>query len=1400
MRRALIAALLMSFVGHAAALPIIPFLLSAAASGVFGAVVAGIITSTVAFGLSVGIAVIGGVEARRKARSANAAARAAYNAGLQDRTVSVLRGDPPWQVVYGRAIVGGAVADIFTTDKTARRENGSTYTKADAYKHLVIVLAAHECQAINEIYIDGVALGALDGAGAPTGGEFFRSGTSTDTRSVTFTTSVVLAETPLVVLQAWSGVEGGDASNLTAQTVTISGNTLTGPTGIEVRVDYTVALSSTAGAAMVRVSKHLGADAQVTSTYLSGLNATRYTANHRLRGLCYLVVTLDLEEQRFQGGPPNITADVSGRKIYDPRTTTTVWSDNPALCVRDYLIGPWGMEVVSGDVDDTSVIAAANACDELITLVEGATSTPNQKRFTCNGAVSTDGSVEASLEDLAKSMAGRVTYGAKWRVQAGTWTASVLSLTDDDLHGQIEIVQADTSMSELMNGIRGQHIKRGAQTPSDFNPYRNATFAAADGRDLWTTGNLPFTDELPRARNLCRIFVEANRSGQVIRYPAKLKAWPLEIGDRVTVTSAEYVLTAKTYRVTDWQFDLTSAVVLTLQEDDATIYDLADAAVADPTPNTDLPNPWAVAVVAGVSATSGTATLQRQGDGTIVPRVLVSWTAITDNGVTGGGHVLISWRLNGGTTWVTMEVAGSEINAYLADVREGDPIVVDVRARNVLGAVGPSAFVTHVVVGKSAAPSNVTNLAYAIKPGQVQITWDSCPDVDYAETELRFGASWAAGALLWIGAGREYQHPRPANGTYTVWAAHLDTSGNYSATPASLSVTVTDAIDPAAGLNGTRTAVLEMYRWASSVPVTFPAGTSTYTWATGQFTAPATLNSWAITPGAGTAGQTLYVCRQIYADTLTTATTVVTWSTSTAVPDGAAGADGVNGTRTAFLEVYQWAAATPTGFPSGTSTYTWATGAFTAPGTPNGWSVTPGAAVAGQTLWGCSQRFADTGTSATSVVTWSTSTAYAVGAAGTNGATGGAGAAGDSARVAYALYTGNPVPSGSSVAVVGTPPAGLPATNSWAFATAATAWSVGTQTPASGQAMFQTVGTYVAATNTTTWTVPFLSNLRVGNLSAISADMGTITAGNINTTGYVKVEGNASTTLRDTGGTATSMTTAVAANTALGAQVGIAGLSSSASGFGVYGETTNAGGGSAGVFGYGNFGVVGRSNGAGIGVNGQAGPTSGSRGVSGTSNAVSGTVGVEAVGQTAFGGIAFRAYGTSFFDSQITSTLAIGTAPFVITSTTKVVNLNVDQLDGNDWATPASIGSTTPNVGQFTYLSSGGYDADGANVRMKTNTGSTGIGAIFRNDGSDFYLLFTASGSANGAWNTLRPLTVNLTTGAVTASKLALTDMTVGTGAAVATFSGVKPGSLATNTWVEVTINGTVYDMPIWAR
>jgi hypothetical protein len=706
MRRALIiAALLLPAVAHADPISVFAAVLATTGSAAFAGGVAAVTSFLAANAFAVGLVavnVFGAASGRRKARKAAALQRAEYNASLQDRSVTTLSANPPWRIVYGRCITGGDIVAIFTSDKTGTRPNGASYTKPDALKHLVIVLAAHQVQAINEVFIDGVALGALDGSGWVTTGEFYKAGEATFRTVSIAPGGNYNAGTVVTVLDAWYTVGAGLEATTYPVTVTLtSGNTVINNGSAQtVEVRYTI----NATAARVRVSKQLGTDTQTVDTYLNSVAPTQWDSSCRLRGLAYVVLTLDLEEPRFQGGPPNVTFDVSGRLALDPRTATTAWTQNPAVLVRDFLTSPWGYACASTDIDTTLHNAAANACDVAISLDVGGVVTTGQPTYTCNGAFTTADSREAVLEDLCESMAGFASYGATWGIVAGAWTAPVMTLTDDDLDGQLEVVQAGAGMEALFNGLRGQYIAAGKATPSDFDSYANATFVAADGQALWSDIALPFTNNKARARNLARVFVERNRDGLVIRYPAKLRAWPLQIGDRVTVTSAEYGFSAKPFRVTDWQFGATTAVQLTLQEDAAAVYDLADAATADPAPNTALPNPWLLSALTGVTATSGASTVLKSGNRALIPRILVQWNPVTDAYVADGtGRIELLWMRNSGP-WQRMSLPGDSTSAYITGVDNRDFVVIEARARNGLGAVSNSVFVGHVVLASALEP------------------------------------------------------------------------------------------------------------------------------------------------------------------------------------------------------------------------------------------------------------------------------------------------------------------------------------------------------------------------------------------------------------------------------------------------------------------------------------------------------------------------------------------------------------------------------------------------------------------------------------------------------------------------------------------------------------------------
>lgn len=1042
----LVAAVGMLTPGQAQADPISVFW---SVSQVFGVGVAGAAAAVVSYAsyIAVGALVVyGAVDARRRAR----AARAAYNGSLSDRTVTVLNAAPPMRVVYGRARVGGAIVAMFTSDKISRKTNGGTSTHADALKHLVVVFAAHECHALHEVYVDGAAVGIdnLSPDGWASTGDFASDEHTTIERDLapgeSFTGWWPSSEGGMTVLSCVEAhpAAGDGGQQMGTYTVSDGGRTVTNTSAFTVSVLATINLAR----GRVRVSWHLGADDQAADAYLMSV-APEWTAAARLRGLSYAVITLDLEEPRFQGGPPGMTFDVSGRKVFDPRLAAPVpepttpglvllmhfdgdlvdatglnvataestlfgsdgalagsavgfsstagkvqitastaiapmgrdyliecfvtsvgsisssenpifdlidsdtgqrdirlqsqadyftvsravdsagnignsnsyagrapdtrchlavyrvgnilrcavngvvyvvsssatyksaaerktliignrsgvavarvqnridefrmivgdglvpygaanftppvvpflpgapavpvdpiqWSDNPALVVRDFLTAEWGYAVSAADVDDDSIAVAANACDTPIAISDGS-ATVIEALYTCNGSFTTDVGPDRVLDELCQSMAGFAVPGAAWRVQAGTWTLPVLHLTDDDLAGQVEIVQAGAGMGDVFNAMSSLWVPRGEMAESE-SIYDNSIWVGVDGGELWEDLPLPWTDHKDRARHLQRVFVERSRAGLTARYPAKLKAWPVQVGDRVEVSNAEYGWSAKTFRCTDWAFSVTSAVVLTLQEDAAEIYDQADAATVDPTPNTTLPNPWVLTAPADLNVFSGAAHAQVLADGTITLRALVTWTATTQPYMD-GGHVELQWRrvgLDDAELWRQVLADGrADRAALLGDLAPGQTLAVRSRFVNQIGAVSPWVVTAHTVesVVRSVAPPVLAGVVGAV--GRIGWGWPASGDAMYAATEVRHeDAGWGGPGALWRGAGTAWTEIAAAAGTVTRYARHFDALGNASST-ASASVTVTEAnlVAPgtpgAPGVDGAASATLNL--------------------------------------------------------------------------------------------------------------------------------------------------------------------------------------------------------------------------------------------------------------------------------------------------------------------------------------------------------------------------------------------------------------------------------------------------------------------------------------------------------------------------------------------------------------------------------------------------------------
>lgn len=101
------------------------------------------------------------------------------------------------------------------------------------------------------------------------------------------------------------------------------------------------------------------------ASILSETEASGYTFS----GLQCVAVKLVYDQDKFPNGLPNITFEVFGKAIEDPRTSTTAYSYNAALAIRDYLLNTdYGMGVTADEIDDQSFEDAADVCDEQVAV------------------------------------------------------------------------------------------------------------------------------------------------------------------------------------------------------------------------------------------------------------------------------------------------------------------------------------------------------------------------------------------------------------------------------------------------------------------------------------------------------------------------------------------------------------------------------------------------------------------------------------------------------------------------------------------------------------------------------------------------------------------------------------------------------------------------------------------------------------------------------------------------------------------------------------------------------------------------------------------------------------------------------------------------------------------------
>lgn len=347
-----------------------------------------------------------------------------------------------------------------------------------------------------------------------------------------------------------------------------------------------------------------GDDAQAQRTELAdhlGWGATMVG-----RGVAYGAFFFKYDREVWDKGVPQISARVTGNRVYDPRTSTWIgWaasgasSDNPALCILDYLTSQrYGGAVpyAARDggsldfIDEQSFIDAANYCDDLVTVPSG-----TEKRFRMNAVLPGGRVVGANIVEMLSCCRGELVWqnGTYRLIIRQVTTAETYELTEDEIVGKIEWVRKGSSVPNKIeaafpNDGDGDFVADSVTWPL----VTDTTFLDEDnGVEHKIEIALPFTTTYHQALRTVMVMLREMRNDVLISLTAHQSAYTLQVGDVVNVTHQGPGWVQQPFMVRQVALTPDGLVRLALQQYTAGAYTLDTLAAEPSTPTFNLPDP-----------------------------------------------------------------------------------------------------------------------------------------------------------------------------------------------------------------------------------------------------------------------------------------------------------------------------------------------------------------------------------------------------------------------------------------------------------------------------------------------------------------------------------------------------------------------------------------------------------------------------------------------------------------------------------------------------------------------------------------------------------------------------------------------------------------------------------------
>jgi hypothetical protein len=484
----------------------------------------------------------------------------------------------------------------------------------------------------------------------------------------------------------------------------------------------------------------------VEYTYYDGSNTQEYPTGegslndfdnswvYNLRNTAYILWHFFWNEDYFRGIPQR-QIELKGIQCYDFRTETTAWTDNPVICLYDFMTNTrYGLAIPSTTFDLTSWTAAANYCDDqdwhLNLCIK-----PGQENNSWS-----------IVETILSHFRGNITWwDGKYYVKIADLyeESSVFTITDDhimrDDSGQAIISISQPSRFNRPDGLRVTFIDERNNYTENYIYLGEQDGVVEDFRLLGCT-NMKMAGDLGVTK------LERLRLDRIITGTFRGDCIAVEPGDVVTLSSTALHIENQLLRVQETTLNTNGTVTVVFSYENYSLYDDEYQENMESSYVVNLPNPNEKCNIANAGLSEELYYYNLK----YYSRLLVTFT--TPENQPWFDHVQVWVSTNGDVQENYKHQTIAKNSFYLDPVNIGQEyyiVLVPVNIWKVKQIWNQSPKLYKKIEGNSSVRPPSPNVLKAIPgDGLVNLISEKIYSPDIEHYEFRFGASWSSGIFL----------------------------------------------------------------------------------------------------------------------------------------------------------------------------------------------------------------------------------------------------------------------------------------------------------------------------------------------------------------------------------------------------------------------------------------------------------------------------------------------------------------------------------------------------------------------------------------------------------------------------------------------------------------------------